>query len=143
MFRSILIKEFMRRYLLHTFILLLFVIPAFAGSIFSEYSAEPQQDRVELKWITKSEIDADHFTVLRSNDSQNFIQLKTVNCKGPGTTYRYVDKDIVFKSVEPKYYKIKVFKKNGELLEETDTMIVHPSISGIFRTWGAIKALFR
>ncbi len=133
----------MRRYLLHIFFLLLFAVPVFAGSIFSEYSAEPQQDRVEIKWTTKSEIDADHFTVLRSNDNQTFIQLKTVNCEGPGTTYRYIDKDIVFKSVEPKYYKIKVYKKNGELLEETDTMIVHPNISGIFRTWGAIKALFR
>ena len=134
----------MQRYLLYTLFLMLFAVSAaFAGSIFSEYSAEPQQDRVEVKWTTRSEIDADHFSILRSNDNQTFIQLKTVNCAGPGTTYRYTDKDIVFKSVEPKYYKIKAYKKNGELLEETDTMIVHPSISGIFRTWGAIKALFR
>ncbi len=133
----------MTRHILSFLIFLTFTSAAFSGSIFSEYSAEPQQDRVELKWVTKSEIDADNFIVLRSNDSQNFIKLKTVNCEGPGNIYKYIDKDIVFKSVKPKYYKIKVLKKNGEVLEVTDTMIVHPNISGIFRTWGAIKALFR
>lgn len=133
----------MFRHTINFLLFLVFTMPVFSGSIFSEYSAEPQQDRVELKWVTKSEIDADHFTILRSNDSQNFIKLKTMNCEGPGTTYKYLDKDIAFKNAKPKYYKIKVVKKNGEVIEMTDTMIVHPNISGIFRTWGAIKALFR
>jgi hypothetical protein len=122
---------------------MLLAAPLFAGSIFSEYSAEPHQDRVEIKWTTKSEIDAHHFVILRSNNNQNYINLKTLSCNGPGSTYEYIDKDIAFKSTAPKYYRIKVYSGDGRLIEESDTMIVHPNISGIFRTWGAIKAIFR
>jgi hypothetical protein len=136
-------KDTMQRHSLHLFFILLIAVPLFAGSIFSEYSAKPYQDRVEISWTTKSEIDAHHFTVSRSNDNQTYINLKTLSCKGPGTTYSYVDKDIVFKSIAPKYYRIKVYSRSGKLIEESDVMIVHPNISGIFRTWGAIKAIFR
>ncbi len=126
-----------------TFLLLLFVSSLFAGVIFSEYSATPETDRVTITWSTKSETNISSFAVLRSDDDKTFIELKRVKALGPGTQYTYIDENVVFKGVSAMFYKIKAIDNKGNVADESDAMIVHPNISGIFRTWGAIKAMFR
>jgi len=128
---------------LTTVFLLVFISSLFAGVVFSEYSATPETDRVTITWTTKSETNIKAFSILRSNDDKTFIELKRINAQGPGTQYTYVDENVVFKDVSPLFYKITAIDRNGRIVEETDGMIVHPNISGIFRTWGAIKAMFR
>ncbi len=119
------------------------ISPLFAGFIFTEYSAEPETNRVTISWVTKAENNVSQFVILRSNDDRNFTEIKRVNIQGPGTRYIFVDENVSYKDISPLFYKIRAVDKNNSIKEESDKMIVHPNISGIFRTWGAIKAMFR
>lgn len=131
----------MRRILATIFILSL-VSQLFAANIFSEVNAVPGTNRVVLNWLTKSESGVQSFIVLRSNDDAVYISLTKINAQGPGTRYEYVDQNVMFTDFSALFYKIRAIGKNGQIIEET-SIIAHPNISGIFETWGAIKALFR
>lgn len=114
-----------------------------AGSVFQEYSATPSTNQVVLNWRTISEPGVSKFKVMRSTDDQMFAEIGSVNAKGDGTEYEYIDDNVIFKSSQTFFYKIRAVKSNGTLVEETQSLIVNPNISGIYRTWGAIKAMFR
>jgi hypothetical protein len=130
------------RKVLSVLIIIIFLTSAYAASVFSECTAVPQTDRVTITWITKSETGIKQFAILRSNDDVNFIELKKINPKGPGTSYEFIDENVMFKDASVLFYKVRAIAVNGSVLDES-SMIVHPNISGIFRTWGAIKAMFR
>jgi hypothetical protein len=134
----------MRRIGKYIFILLL-ISPLFAEFefIFSEYSAVAENNRVTVTWVTKAENDVRQFVILRSRDDRNFVELKRINVQGPGTFYTYVDENVMFKDVTRMFYKIQAIDQNNKVKEESHSLIAHPNVSGIFRTWGAIKALFR
>ena len=126
-------------------IIFLFLSVLFAGdnTIFNEYNAQPTDaNRVIISWVTKDESQLKHFVVQRSNDDNNFIDLDVIGLKGPGNKYEYIDEDVLFKSGGALFYKVVALKRDGTKIE-TSSMMVHPNISGIFRTWGAIKAMFR
>ena len=76
--------------------ILILISSLLASNIFSECSAVPQTDQVTITWITASESNITSFKVLRSNDSDYFVELKKVNPEGPGTTYEYIDENVKF-----------------------------------------------
>jgi len=124
--------------------LFLFVSFVFAGNaVFTEYNAQPDANQVVLSWITKDEAKVKFFIVKRSNDDKTFIELDRVSAKGPGSRYEYVDEDVLFENSNALFYKIIAVQKDETVVSSTESMMVHPNISGIFRTWGAIKAMFR
>lgn len=125
-------------------ILVLFIsIIAFAGTVFVESSAIPMDNKVTISWRTGSESGVDQFQIKRSTDDNVFVEIGVVNKKGDGSEYEYIDDNVIFKSGQTFFYKIRAIKSNGSLVEESQSLIVNPNISGIYRTWGAIKAMFR
>lgn len=125
------------------FILSLFVTAAFANFIFLEYSATPSSNSVIIEWITKSESGVTNFVVLRSSDDQNFMEIGTVNVEKAGNNYSFTDDNVLFKDTQTFFYKLRAVRSDNSSVEETQSLIVHPNISGIYRTWGAIKELFK
>lgn len=123
---------------------LIFPLFLYADSvnIFSECSAIPETNRVTITWVTESETTIRYFAVLRSNDDATYIELKRISPKGPGSRYEFVDENVMFKGVTVLFYKVRALDETGKIIQES-SLIVHPNISGIFRTWGAIKAMFR
>ena len=115
----------------------------FAGSVFVESSATPQDNKVSITWRTEAEKDGDQFQVLRSYDDNTFVEIGAINKKGDGSDYEYIDDSVIFKGSQTFFYKIRAVKSNGTMLDETESLIVNPNLSGIYRTWGAIKAMFR
>ncbi|HED10203.1 MAG TPA: hypothetical protein ENJ10_05915 [Caldithrix abyssi] len=126
-------------------IALITVIPLLAGGdvVFTEYSAQPEANKVVVSWVTSKEVGVKSFVIKRSMDNKTFIELSTVPAKGPGYRYEYIDNDVLFKGSNVLYYKVAGLSPTGEVISETTTMNVLPNISGLFRTWGAIKAVFR
>lgn len=116
---------------------------AYAGSIFSEYSAEPSTNKVTIKWETFAETNVNRFIILRSPDDKLFNEIGSSAAKGSGNEYTFVDENVIFKGSQTFFYKIRALSKNNLTIEETESLMVNPNISGIFRTWGAIKAMFR
>ena len=121
---------------------LILVSALLAGNIFSECNAIPQNDQVNITWITTSENNIALFQILRSNDSEFYVELKKVNPKGPGTSYEYVDESVMFKSSNVIFYKIRALDRRNKVIEES-SMIVKTQVSDIKETWGAIKAIFK
>jgi len=125
-------------------LLLLFAVSlAFANFIFLEYSATPSNNSVIVEWITKSESGVSQFVILRSIDDQNFIEIGKVNSAQAGDNYSFTDDNVLFKDSQTFFYKLKAVRSDDTSIEETQSLIVHPNISGIYRTWGAIKELFK
>ena len=124
-------------------ILFLFVSLAFANFIFLEYSATPSNNSVLIEWMTKSESGVSSFVVLRSSDDQNFMEIGSVNAEKAGNNYSFTDDNVLFKDTQTFFYKLRAVRPDNTSIEETQSLIVHPNISGIYRTWGAIKELFK
>jgi hypothetical protein len=125
-------------------ILTLFVVSlAFAGTVFVEYSASPGNNNVTITWRTGSETGVDQFQIQRSTDDNIFIEIGSVDKNGDGSQYEFIDDNVIFKGSQTFFYKIRAIKSNGTLVEVSQSLIVNPNISGIYRTWGAIKAMFR
>lgn len=132
----------MRRLLLSLVIFFSVYSLGFASNVFVECSAVPSSNQVKITWITQSEEGVSYFAVLRSTNDAQYIELARLNPKGAGSQYEFTDKNVMFKDISVFFYKIRAMDKNGKPLDET-SLIVHPSISDIYRTWGAIKAMFR
>ncbi len=116
----------------------------FADFIFQEYTATPSSSSVLIEWVTKSEAGITRFAVMRSTNDVDFFEIGSVSSRGVGTRYSFADNNVVFKDSQTFFYKLRAVNSVGETAAETDqSLIVHPNISGIYRTWGAIKAMFR
>lgn len=129
------------------FTLLLFISFTYASTdVFKEFNAQPSSNKVTVNWVTKEESNVKVFRIKRSNDSQNtFIELGQVNSQGAGYKYTFVDNNVFFKAGGVVHYKIEAIDSNGNIIEVTPlgAMMVHPNITGLFKTWGAIKNIFR
>lgn len=130
----------MRRYL-SIVILLSSVALLWANAEIVEWKAEPQSDKIILQWKTSQEDNVDKFVIQRSNDNEHFFDIGTVDARGPGYQYRFVD-DKLGRAKSIFYYRLQVVNNDGST-QITDSLPVIPNISSIKRTWGSIKALFR
>jgi len=134
--------KIMRKFFL-PFIIILLVSALYANTMFEEYSATPATNRVTIKWRTTMEQGTANFVILRSMDDVSFQEVNRVSAKGQGAEYTYVDENVIFKTSQIFFYKIRAIDGDDSMIEETESLSVHPNISGIYRTWGAIKAMFR
>ena len=119
------------------------VTAVYANIVFLEYTATPTTNKVTLTWLTMSEPKVSKFMIYRSSDDKTFNEIGSVSAKGAGVQYKYVDENVIFKGSETFFYKVSAVDSRDFIIEETESLIVNPNISGIFRTWGAIKAMFR
>ncbi len=134
----------MRRISFLIAVLLPVYVLAYAGFIvFSECSATPANNRVTISWVTKSESGVSRFLILRSMDDKIFSEVGSTLARGTAGNYSFTDANVIFKDTQTFFYKIRAVKSNNTMVEESESLIVNPNISGIFRTWGAIKAIFR
>jgi hypothetical protein len=60
-----------------------------------------------------------------------------------GNNYSFTDDNVLFKDSQTFFYKLRAVRSDDTSVEETQSLIVNPNISGIYRTWGAIKELFK
>ena len=136
----------MNKHLVLTLFFIFFSVVFATTEIFKEFNAQPESNRVNISWITDKESDIQYFVIKRSNDYQNsYIELNRINPMGPGYQYTYTDENVFFKNGSLVYYKIEAVGASGIVKETTPdgAMVVHPNISGLFKTWGAIKNIFR
>ncbi len=137
------------KYILHMknrytaiFIILLIVSTAFAGALLDYFHAQNDGDNVKLEWKTTTESNLANFVIQRRTPDSQFIDLATLNPKGNNSVYTYIDQaaykmaDLVF------VYRLKIADNDGSL-SYSNEVSVSPNISGVKRTWGSIKAMFR
>ena len=108
-------------------------------------SATPDASKITVRWISSDETGVVAYEIARSAGySGAFVPLVSLPARGNGTAYEYVD-NTVFKTNDSFYrYSITPKNKAGEKIGDAYYVSTPlPNVSGVRRTWGSIKAMFR
>jgi hypothetical protein len=127
-----------------TIILAIFIIvsTALAGALLDYFHAKSEGENVVLEWKTTTETNLSGFIVERKTPDTQFIELSNVSPKGSNSTYSFTDQ-AAYKMTNPVFvYRIKILDNDGSYAYSSEVAI-SPNISGVKRTWGSIKAMFR
>lgn len=132
-------KGFLIKYL----VLFAFVATAFAGAYIDYFHATADGDNVILEWKTSEETNVQNFVIQKRTPQSDFFDVATVQ-PNSSHIYQYVDKS-AYKTNDVIYiYRLKIVDTDGSYTTiEDKTASVSLNISGIKRTWGSIKAMFR
>jgi hypothetical protein len=98
---------------------------------------------ITVRWITEDETSVARFDIERSTDNDAaYTTIATLDPKGP-SLYEYVDRSVFRKTATIYHYRIKISFTNGAAPVYTIDLPVSHTVSGVRRTWGSIKAMFR
>jgi hypothetical protein len=116
---------------------------AYAGGIKSEtLTAYSNGSSIVVRWVSDDEQGVQGYKIeRRANGTGSFVQLTDsyIATKGNGASYEFVD-NTVFRVTDSYYvYCITAVGSNSDPCYVT----VRHSTSGVRRTWGSIKAMFR
>ena len=122
-----------------------FVCSVALGDIIKNGSLKANSDgaNVILEWTTEDESNVTRFEVeRRMGTDENFLSIASMDAKG-ASVYQFVDYSVFRKSLTIYQYRIKiVFTGNGGSTYVGPVTVSH-TVSGVRRTWGSIKAMFR
>ncbi|MBD3374970.1 hypothetical protein GF406_08055 [candidate division KSB1 bacterium] len=135
-----------QKHLFLILIVLLSVVPLFGGAIINEFSGEAGHNRVELKWVVKTQVNVKGYELYRSLDGTNFERLKFVQAnydKDTDIVYTYTDTKVFKSTGHTFHYKLKIVDNDGTVIDYDKTLTLSPHISSARQTWGSLKAMFR
>jgi hypothetical protein len=125
-------------------IVLSFVGTVFAGASLYYFNASSDNGNIKLEWKSQEEKNIQHYILQRKSPTSSFIDIATINPKGDNSYYSYTDEsaykvqDLLF------IYRLKIVDNDAaRTTSYTQEVTVSHSISGVKRTWGSIKAMFR
>jgi hypothetical protein len=123
-------------------VFLLFISVVYAGAFIDYFHARSEGDDVLLEWKTGEESNLQKFVIERKTPQSGYAEIAFINPKGSDSFYSYVDKnaykptDLIFN------YRLKILDNNNTASYSHEVTVSH-NVSGVPRTWGSIKALFR
>lgn len=132
----------MKMKLSHILIILLLTTAVFAGTFLEYFHGRSEGDDIRLEWKTREEVNLQNFKIERKTPQSAFAEIATVQPKGSDSYYSYLDQttykitDMIF------IYRLKIVDTNGQASYSNEVTVSH-SVSGVKRTWGSIKAMFR
>lgn len=118
----------------------------FADVTLQFFTAKSYSGGIFIEWKTSHEGNISKFELERSdNTPDNFISITSVNATGDNSYYSFQDNTysgMKNSSNEIFYYRLKCIDNSGAYVY-TNYITVTQSVSGIKKTWGSIKAIFR
>lgn len=121
---------------------LLLIATVYAGAFLDYFHGRSEGDNVTLEWKTGEEVNLQKFVIERKTPQSTFAEIGQISPKGSYSFYNFVDEnaykanDLVF------VYRLKIVDTNSQVTYSNEVSVSH-SISGVKRTWGSIKAMFR
>jgi hypothetical protein len=98
---------------------------------------------VTVRWVTEDESAVALFEIERRGGMDGeFVSIGHLDPKGP-SLYEFVDHSAFMKTGAIYQYRIKVSFSNGQAAYYSNPLTVSHTVSGVRRTWGSIKAMFR
>ena len=116
-----------------------------SAEVIKSTSLQASSDGVNItvRWITEDESNVTRFEVERRTDNDAaYTSIATLDPKGP-SLYEYIDRSVFRKTATIYHYRIKISFANGAAPVYTIDLPVSHTVSGVRRTWGSIKAMFR
>lgn len=122
---------------------LILIASVYAGAFIQSITARSDGENIIVEWKTGEESSTlSRFVVERKTPNNGFVEIGTVTPKGSNSFYTFVDNNI-FKGNDYIFtYRLKIVDNNSQVSYSTEVSVSH-SISGVKRTWGSIKAMFR
>ncbi len=115
----------------------------FGGAFVQFFGVDSNGDNITLTWQTTNEENVKEFEILRGADKDNLASISIVASKGNNSSYTYIDKN-AYKTNSSFYsYGLVIVDIDGSKSEPITRGVSHNGVSGVKRTWGSIKALFR
>ena len=119
------------------------------GDLVVDFLATSDGTTITLKWKSTDERAVAHYEIERSSPNQPWTLVKVQETKGTGYQYVYNDDDAFMKKGSTGLlqntvfnYRIKILKFDNTFEYTNDITVIH-SVSGIKRTWGMIKEMFK
>jgi hypothetical protein len=132
----------MKSAIMRILLVLSFASTVFAGATLYYFNARSENDNIKLEWKTQDEINLKHFVIERKNPNGPFVELATLQPKGENSYYYYIDES-AYKTTDLVFiYRLKIVENDNKVSLSSEVTVSH-SISGVKRTWGSIKAMFR
>ena len=122
--------------------LCLFIPSMLAGAFFEFFHARSETGNVRIEWKTGEERDVTSFIIERKSPNSSFLPIATVQPKGNNSFYSYLDENAYKPNDMIFIYRIKIVTSDNNFSLSKEIAVSH-SVSGIKRTWGSIKAMFR
>jgi len=128
------------------FLTFLLSLSTLFSNVTGDYSLDvvSSGDRVTLTWVSGIEDNIREFAILRGRDRDNLSLIATVKSTGNNSTYVYVDENVYKTSGTIYAYGLALIDNSGNQSGIiANGQAYFENISGVKRTWGSIKALFR
>nr|WP_299202790.1 T9SS type A sorting domain-containing protein [uncultured Brumimicrobium sp.] len=103
-------------------------------------TAVPDNNIIKMAWTTKSELNNDYFTVLRSENGKHWEEISQVDGAGNSNEridYQYIDRNII--DAEISYYKLRQTDYNGQFEEFGPVSVRHSSGMDVFVMSNPVK----
>jgi hypothetical protein len=132
----------MKKGILKLFSILFLVAAVYAGAFLDYFHARSESENVRLEWKTSEEVNLQHFIIERKSPHNSFIEIATIEPQGSNSYYTYLDEsaykteDLIF------IYRLKIVDNDGTESYSSEVTVSN-NVSGVKRTWGSIKAMFR
>lgn len=131
-----------KRLLVKILIILACFATVFAGANIDLFQATTSGDNTNLEWHTTDETNVQYFIIQRKTPQTDFVDVAKISPDG-SHYYKYEDQSIYKTNDVMLIYQIGVQYYNNPTPIYLRQTSVSMSISGIKRTWGSIKAMFR
>lgn len=132
----------MKKGIIILFSILVIAAAVYAGTFLDYFQGRSEGEDVLLEWKTSAEVDLKHFAIERKTPQNPYIELAIVEPKGSNSFYSYVD-EAAYKTVDLVFiYRLKIVDNDGSTSFSAEVTVSH-NVSGVKRTWGSIKAMFR
>lgn len=123
-------------------LVLLITTAVFAGTFLEYFHGRSEGDDIRLEWKTKEEVNLQNFKIERKTPQSSFTEMETIQPKGSNSYYSYLDQT-TYKTTDMIFvYRLKIVDTNGQASYSNEVTVSH-NVSGVKRTWGSIKAMFR
>jgi hypothetical protein len=114
-----------------------------AGALLQYFTGKTEGDNVRLEWQTTTETNLQKFVIQRKTPQSSYADIVNIAPKGNNSYYTYLDESVYKSNGDNIYiYRLKILDNDGQA-SYSNEVSVSPNISGIKRTWGSIKAMFR
>ena len=118
------------------------IATAFASAFLDFFQAKSENGVIKLEWKTGDEKNLKEFQVERRTVNSQFIPIAAISPKGSNSYYIFQDENTLKPTDQIYVYRIRIVESDGSY-QLSREVTVNSSVSGIKRTWGSIKAMFR
>ncbi|MBI2419409.1 MAG: hypothetical protein HYV28_16220 [Ignavibacteriales bacterium] len=114
----------------------------FGSAFLDSFTARTEGDGIRIEWKTGDESNLNNFVIERKTINGSFFAVATVQPKGSNSSYSFVDQNIYKNTNSVFVYRLKIVDKDNSVSFSRELSVSH-NISGLKKSWGSIKALFR